>query len=151
MGIDLTGVKERSFEPLPEGKYVVQAETAETKTTKDGTGEYIKVKFKVVENGRVLFHNFNTKNKNEMATQIGLEQLKSFMSAAAKANTEVTSLNNVTDLEGMVAKAYVKIRDSDQYGDQNVITYFMRHEEDDVTRPTKKGAPTFDASEKLPF
>lgn len=121
--IDLTNVRESSFDLIPAGNYNVVLDTAQIKETKDGTGEYINCKFVIVggdHDDRILFHMFNIKNKNAQATEIGLSQLKSFMKCAGAKDFNIKS---VSVLEGMQALAVVKTK-TDSYGEKNVISYF---------------------------
>jgi len=129
--LDLTDVSTtQSFEPLPEGLYLVTVQEAELKDTKDNTGKYVKIKLEVTgaeaQNGRVLFHNFNTHNKSEMAQKIGREQLKSFLVASGFRTPD--KLTSPKELEGLSAMAMVKIRKDEGYESQNVVTYFKAYD-----------------------
>ena len=56
------------FELLPEAEYVGMFTESEVKDTKAGTGQYIQMKFEIVEGdktGRVLFERLNTKNQGK--------------------------------------------------------------------------------------
>ena len=44
-----TGATGGSYDPIPDGEYVLKALDAEEKATSAGTGSYIKVKFEVVK------------------------------------------------------------------------------------------------------
>lgn len=115
--LDLTSVSESTIDA---GEYVITVESAEVKETKAGDGEYIKCVFET-EKGQKIFHNFNIKNKNEKATQIGLSQLKTFMRVAGKADPN--TLGGVGELLGLKCKAKVKIEEND-FGVQPRITTF---------------------------
>jgi hypothetical protein len=129
--VDLTDVKETT-NILEPGEYSVSCVDAKRQLTKSGTGEYIKAQFKT-EAGFIIFHNFNIKNDNKQAQDIGLGQLKSFVNAAG-GNLKLTSPD---ELCGLQCKVKVKTK-SDDYGDRTVITTF------------KKPAVT-EKSEQLPF
>lgn len=121
--LDLTDVKETSFELIPEGEYTAQCVEAEIKETKAMTGEYINVKFVIqdaAQEGRHLFHMFNIKNDNPKAVEIGLSQLKTFIKCSGRPSMV---LKNVQDLCGLAATVVVKKR-TDAYGDKSVISYF---------------------------
>jgi len=129
LNLDLTNVKnetpKQKYEPVTEGWYCVEAEDAEVKETKDGTGEYVKVKFRITSGpfeGRVVYNNFNIKNKNDKAVQIGMSQLKKFMGATGLLDCE--KLANVGDLCGKAVAAKLKIRRDETWGDSNVVTSF---------------------------
>lgn len=67
-----------SYAALPSGNYIAQVERSEVKTTKDGTGSYLSLGFKVIDGeyaGRVLFGNITLTNKNSQAQEIGRKQL----------------------------------------------------------------------------
>lgn len=75
----------RDFQPLPEGKYKVMVNDSDIKPNKAGTGEVLKVVFKVIEGpyeNRLLFHYFNIKHTNSKAEDIGLAQLSSLCRAS---------------------------------------------------------------------
>jgi hypothetical protein len=123
--LDLTNVTLES-DLLPNGDYVVVVEDAEIKETKDGAGEYIKAKMKVIEGerkGKVLYQMFNIKNKNSEAVRIGHQQLKTFMKVSGMENFVLKSVN---DLCGLKAVAIVKSK-TDDYGEKNVISYFKEY------------------------
>lgn len=130
LDLDLTAVKESSnFATIPAGTYYVLVDDVSVKDTKSGTGNYINTKFRILEGpqeGRFVFHSFNIKNENQKAVEIGLQQLKSFMKCAGATDYKLT---NVVHLAGMRCDAVVKIRSSEAYGDQAVISYFKPHTE----------------------
>lgn len=75
------------FEVLPAGWYHAEIVKSELKTTKDKTGKYIALKFKITDdakikgkevksNGRFVFTNLNIVNKNETAVKIAMSDLK---------------------------------------------------------------------------
>lgn len=80
---DLTGFnsqdhKDPSFEPLPEGKYLLIVEASEAKPTKAGTGTGINLKFQVVDGkhkGRTFFHWLNYEHASADAQRIGRAEL----------------------------------------------------------------------------
>ena len=137
--IDFNDVKvEKSFEPVPVGTYNVISDDAELKETKDGQGAYILMKFKILDgdqDGRFLFANFNTMNKNEQAVKIGLQQLKGFIECA---KIKQNKFKSPTELVGYKAQAVVKHK-VDSYGTKAVISYFKAFE--GSSSPTKDAAP----------
>lgn len=81
------------FSPIPAGEYTVTVRDAELRTTKDGAGEYIKLKLHVdgpTHTGRILFSNLNIANKSEVAQRIGQQQLGEIMRAIGLAAVEDT-------------------------------------------------------------
>ena len=64
-----TGAAGGSYDPIPEGEYILKAVDAEEKPTTAGTGSYISVKFEVARgefSGRLLWQNFNINNTRLM-------------------------------------------------------------------------------------
>lgn len=104
------------------GDYTVTCTEAEVRETKSGSGEYIKVKFET-ENSQVFFHNFNIKNANPKAQEIGLGQLKTFLRVGGK--KDPNSLKDVMELVGLRCIIKVKVEDKqNEYGPQARITSF---------------------------
>lgn len=88
-----TGATGGSYDPIPEGEYVLKALDAEEKTTSKGDGSYIKVKFEVVKGehtGRLLWQNFNINNPSEKAQRIGRQQLVAWATACGKPDADDT-------------------------------------------------------------
>lgn len=126
MQFDLSNVKESSFDTLPEGKYVANVTNAEMKETKDGTGQYIRIELTVAQGeakGRKLFTNFNVKNKNAQAVEIGLQHLKSMLVAANFPTPD--KLNSIADLNGITVGVKTRIKKDEQYGDKAEVHYFI--------------------------
>lgn len=126
--VDLGGVTadNNSFDVMPPGKYVVEATDAIVKDTRAGTGQYIKVTFSVLEPSefanRKMWQNFNIKNPNPEAVEIGKSQLKGFMESAGMTKDTIDSVH---ELIGLKTTAHVVIERNTQYGDSNRIKYHM--------------------------
>ena len=59
-----------NYDPLPPGWYTATITAAELKPTKDGSGQYIKVRYDITgptHQGRVVFGNLNIKNASAKA------------------------------------------------------------------------------------
>ena len=107
------------FAPIPAGEYTVSIAAADLTPTKDGTGQYIKLKLNVIaptHQGRVLFSNLNIRNQSAKAEEIGRQQLGAVMRAIGLATIEDTD-----QLIGGTLIAKVDIRTSEQYGAQNEV------------------------------
>lgn len=107
------------FAPIPAGEYTVSIAAADLTPTKDGTGQYIKLKLNVIaptHQGRVLFANLNIRNQSAKAEEIGRQQLGAVMRAIGLATIEDTD-----QLIGGTLIAKVDIRTSEQYGAQNEV------------------------------
>lgn len=108
-----------SFEPLPPGWYEAQIVSAELRTTKAGTGQYIAVRYDITSpaySGRVVWGNINIRNQNPVAEEIGLRQLGDVMSAIG-----LRRVRDTDQLVGGQLKIKVTIRQSEQYGDSNEV------------------------------
>lgn len=102
--LDLSTVKMPSNEPLQDGTYMVQVESAEVKETKSKDGKYINLWFKVIDGedkGRKVSAMFNIENKSTQAEEIGQQQLKSLLISAGRTTPESQKLNSVNDLVGL--------------------------------------------------
>ena len=133
--LDLSEVKSSSFEPIPAGEYSTVCTEAVIKTTKAGTGQYIACTFNIVggvHQGKKLFTQFNFRNPNPKAAEIGMSQLKGYMQAA---KMKETKLNNPDLLVGHNVNCVVKIKSDEAYGDKAVISYFKPFKNDTPTKP----------------
>jgi hypothetical protein len=120
LDLDLSGVQESGVPQA--GDYTVTCVHAELMETKSGTGEYIKVKLEA-DSGQIFFHNFNTKNDNKQAVDIGLGQLKKFLRVSGVKDPD--KIKTVMKLVGLKVIATVKVEDKDDgYGPKAKITNF---------------------------
>jgi len=72
------------FDPLPAGWYDAHIAAAEVKATKDGSGQYIKLRYTITgptHEGRVVFGNLNIRNASPKAEEIGRQQLNELLRA----------------------------------------------------------------------
>lgn len=82
-----------NFDPLPAGWYDVAITGAELKSTKEGNGSYIKVRYDVTgpsHQGRVVFGNLNIQNASAKAEEIGRQQLGEIMRAIGLSRVQDT-------------------------------------------------------------
>ena len=110
---------DRDFSPLPDGWYAVTVSEADVKSTKAGTGSYIKMRLDVTgptHQGRVIFSNINLRNPNPKAEEIGQQQLGELMRAIG-----LPRLEDTDQLIGRSFSVKLVIRSSEQYGDQNEV------------------------------
>lgn len=97
-----------SFDPVPRGKYVAQIVESELKTTKKGDGQYISLRFKIIEGdyeGRNVFAQLNMVNPSVEAQRIARQQFSSICHA-----TGVLNPSDTTELHGIPMIINVKIR-----------------------------------------
>ena len=82
-----------NYEVLPEGWYTASITKADLQATKDGTGQYIKVRYDITgptHQGRVIFGNINIRNANPKAEEIGRQNLGDIMRAIGLAKVSDT-------------------------------------------------------------
>lgn len=84
---------EQSYELLPPGWYSASITKAELKATKDGTGQYIAIRYDITgpsHQGRVVFGNLNIKNRSAKAEEIGRMELGNLMRAIGLSRVQDT-------------------------------------------------------------
>lgn len=113
-----------SYDPIPEGEYLLKALEAEERPTSRGDGSYIKVKFEVLKGehaGRWLWQNFNVNNPSPRAQQIGRQQLVAWAAACGRPEADDTDklLEKPFRADVMIEKG------SGQYKDSNRIRTFL--------------------------
>lgn len=112
------------FEPVPAGWYNARITEAEVKSTKAGTGSYIKVRYDITgptHQGRVIYGNINLSNPNQQAEQIGIQQLGSLARAIG---LEVISDSDQLINRDVQIKLSIKKDTSGQYNDSNDVKGF---------------------------
>ena len=129
-----------NYEPLPAGWYTATITAAELKPTKDGSGQYIKVRYDITgptHQGRVVFGNLNIKNASAKAEEIGRQQLGELMRAIG--------LARVTDTDQLIGGSLQIKLDvraaTEQYSAQNEVKGF---------KAITGSAPTFAAPAASP-
>ena len=129
-----------NYDPLPAGWYTATIADAELKTTKDGSGQYIKVRYDITgptHQGRVVFGNLNIKNASAKAEEIGRQQLGELMRAIG--------LAKVTDTDQLIGGSLSIKLDvraaTEQYAAQNEVKGF---------KAITGSAPTFAAPAASP-
>lgn len=112
-----------NYDTLPPGWYSANITAAELKPTKDGSGQYIKVRYDITgpsHQGRVVFGNLNIKNASAKAEEIGRTELGNLMRAIG--------LAKVTDTDQLIGGSLSIKLDvraaTDQYAAQNEVKGF---------------------------
>jgi hypothetical protein len=106
---DFRTTEPQSFEPVPAGEYILQVTSAELKQTKSGTGLMVNVCFDIIGpeyQGRKIFQNYNIRNDNTVAENIGKQQLKALTVAAGI----TADLRDTDQLLGATVRASVVIK-----------------------------------------
>lgn len=139
-----TGATGGSYDPIPDGEYVLKALDAEEKATSAGTGSYIKVKFEVVKGeytGRLIWQNFNINNPSEKAQRIGRQQMVAWATACGKPDADDT--DKLLDKPFSAAVSIEK--GTGGYSDSNRIKAFLFNQEaapaKAAPKPAAKAAP----------
>ena len=116
---DYEDSNEQSFEPLPAGQYVAIITESSMNETKNGTGEYLKLKYEVAEGqykDRFLFENLNLINQNSKAEAIARRSLNAICKACG-----LGFVDDSEQLHNIPLNIDVGIKESDIYGKQNII------------------------------
>lgn len=120
---DANELPQGNYDPLPAGWYNATITAAELKPTKDGSGQYIKVRYDITgpsHQGRVVFGNLNIKNASAKAEEIGRQQLGEIMRAIG--------LAKVTDTDQLIGGSLSIKLDvraaTEQYAAQNEVNGF---------------------------
>lgn len=95
------------FDPIPAGEYLAMVVESEVKVTKKKDGEYISLKFKIMEGkykGRFIWSNLNIVNPNPIAVEIAQSELATLCRACGKAVIQDTQ-----ELHGAPIKMKIKI------------------------------------------
>ena len=112
-----------NYDPLPAGWYDATIAAAEVRPTKDGSGQYIKIKYQVTgptHSGRVVFGNINVRNASQKAEEIGRQQLGELMRAL-----NIPRLTDTDQLIGGMLSIKLDIRAAtEQYAAQNEVRGF---------------------------
>jgi hypothetical protein len=108
-----------AFTALPAGVYAAQVIESELKPTKNGTGHYLQLTWKVLDGqhtGRLIFDRLNIANANETAQKIGQQQLSALCHAVG-----VLQVADRQQLHNKPCLIKVTVRQDPQYGDSNEV------------------------------
>lgn len=133
----------QSYELVPAGWYTASITNAEVKNTKSGTGQYIAVRFDITgpsHQGRVVFQNFNIRNPNPKAEEIGLQQLNGLLRSIG-----IATISDTDQLLGGSCQIKVAIRRDEKYGDSNEAKGFKAIQGSAPPPPLQQQAPTAQA------
>jgi hypothetical protein len=110
------------FAPLPAGRYLVEIVESGTRATKNGNGEYVHLKMRVVEGpyeNRLLFDNLNYINQNEQAQQIAQKSLRRLCRLCSVEG----ELKDTEQLHFHRFHASVSVKKDTGWGPQNAVRY----------------------------
>lgn len=114
------------FDLIPTGWYAGFADETGINPTRDGAGAYIKARFRIqgpTHANRVIFKNFNIRNSNDKAVEIGYRELGQWCHSAGR-----PAINDTQELHGALVEFYVTTRNdpTGQYEPQNEIKRFRK-------------------------
>jgi Protein of unknown function (DUF669) len=125
---------------LPPGEYEAAITESEIKTTKSGTGEYLELRWTILDGdhkGRHVWQRINIQNPNDKAVAIGQRQLWEICNALG-----VSHLTDSSQLHDIPVGIPVRIeKGTGEFGDQNVIGRFS----------TPASGERSDSSSDVPF
>jgi len=110
---------EQTFDVIPPGEYISAITESDICETKAGNGRYLKLKYQIIDGenkGRILFENLNIDNPNKQAEAIAQRSLNAICAACG-----IVDLKDSSELHDIPMKIDVKIKNSVEYGPQNVI------------------------------
>ncbi len=116
--------RENSYELLPAGFYTAQVTESEIVPLKSGNGQALKLTIEVLQDGyrgRKVWARLNVRHTNQVAEQIGQQQLRELCESIGLARFRDTS-----ELHNKPMQIKVKIRKDEkgQYEDQNDVNGF---------------------------
>lgn len=121
--LDLSNVKD-DFTPIPPGTYSAFVSAIDKKTTSSGTGEYYKVELTITtqgQNGRKVWDNFNVKNDNAKAVQIGLAKLKQLALSSGISESSLSKFDpTMLATKEVQITTGIKVGDG-EYSDQAIV------------------------------
>lgn len=152
-GYDTTTAAEEAgpsgdFGPVPKGTYRVKVVSAETKETKAGNGEMLKVRLDIIgptNAGRVVWDDILIKHPSEEGQRIGRERFATLCRAGGLRNPKSTD-----ELLGKEVDAFIKVETSEQYGDRNRVSFYSAAQPSTGFKSTSS-APAFEAHDDVPF
>ena len=101
----------KSFDPIPEGKYVAMITDSDMRQTKAMDGEYLKLTFEIIDGswkGRLIWTNLNLRNKNPKAVEIANRNL----AGICRAVHHLTPLDDSEVLHNKPLKIKVTVREA---------------------------------------
>lgn len=137
--IDLDAVPEgeNNFDPIPNGEYGIRAVDMELRDSQNAGsegnfGQMIATQFEITGPtfaGRRIFVNYNIKNDNAMAVEIGLRELRSWMHACGKGTSGGMDMARVEACVGIefVARIGLSKSKNPNYDDSNKISKYKQH------------------------
>lgn len=127
------------FDAIPAGKYVAAITDSDMRPNSKGTGEYLWLEFTIVDGpfaSRRLWTQLNLSNPSSQAVEIAQRELSSICRAVGKLR-----IHDSIELHNIPLELNVKVKNSPEYGQQNVIRGFKAIESNRHAAPTASAAP----------
>jgi len=135
-GFDANQVEPNTgFDVIPAGDYDAVIVSSEMKLTKKGDGKYLSLELQILNGqyqNRKLFDKLNLKNANQQAVDIS----KATLSAICRAVGVLTPKDS-SELHNKPLRVKVKVRKSEEYGEQNQITAYKSRQAKADSAPSK--------------
>ncbi len=131
----------RTYEAVPAGRYLATIVSSEMKPTKAGDGEYLELKFQIIEGeyrGRPLFSRLNLRNRSQQAVGIAKAELSSVCRAAG-----VMTPRDSAELHDVPMLLEVRCRKREDTGDManEIRGYFPREAAPETTPARARADP----------
>jgi len=122
-GFDSTQVEPSTdFDVIPAGKYIAEINDSDMRPNSKGTGEYLWLEFTILDGpfaGRKIWTQLNLDNPSPQAVEIAQRELSSICHAVGKLR-----IQDSIELHNIPLEINVKVKNSAEYGQQNVIRGF---------------------------
>lgn len=122
-GFDATGIEPTTdFEVLPAARYIAEVSASDMRPNSKGTGEYLWLEFTILDGpfaGRKVWTQLNLINPSQQAVEIAQRELSSLCRAVGKLRVQ-----DSIELHGIPLEINLKIKNDQEYGQQNVIRGF---------------------------
>lgn len=138
------------FEPIESGFYGAIVKEAVLTPTKNGNGEYIKCRVDITHGehkGRVIFHNITYTNPNDLATEIGRQQLTDLCHATGKLVPKKT--DELCNIPIIAKVGFVKAKDG--YPATNDVKSFKKFDEALLPKPSGTPFTKSEGSDSAPW
>jgi len=147
--VDELPVGNGEFTVLPDGWYSATITKADIKATKNGTGQFIAVRYDITgptHEGRIVFGNINIKNASSVAENIGRQQLGEIMRAVGLAK-----VNDTDELLGASLLIKLATRKQEGYEPTNEIKAFKSLDGAELPTPAAKATQPETTKAKAPW
>jgi hypothetical protein len=105
----------KSYDPIPDGKYLAVITDSEMRPTKAGTGSYLQLTFEIIEGphkGRLLWARLNLDNPNPTAVAVARAELSAVCRAVG-----VLAPNDSVELHNLPLVIHVKCKKRSDTGE----------------------------------